>query len=145
MTRIAILETGHPPEHLKDDFDDYPARFRALLGEGVEVAGRPVRRADLSPLIDRKLLQTGDEPIDLLHPSLYILGHEALRESPDAGRHTPPVGGKLGGAQRPGSHAMGSGDTLCNPGRHLFDDGATSSAGSSACRDRACRARRCAR
>ena len=32
MTRIAILETGHPPEHLKDDFDDYPARFRALLG-----------------------------------------------------------------------------------------------------------------
>lgn len=35
MTRIAILETGHPPEHLKDDFDDYPARFRALLGEGV--------------------------------------------------------------------------------------------------------------
>ena len=35
MTRIAILETGHPPEHLKDAFDDYPARFRALLGEGV--------------------------------------------------------------------------------------------------------------
>lgn len=35
MTRIAILETGHPPEHLKDNFDDYPARFRALLGEGV--------------------------------------------------------------------------------------------------------------
>ena len=35
MTRIAILETGHPPEDLKDAFDDYPARFRALLGEGV--------------------------------------------------------------------------------------------------------------
>lgn len=35
MTRIAILETGHPPEALKDLFDDYPARFRALLGEGV--------------------------------------------------------------------------------------------------------------
>ena len=35
MTRISILETGHPPEHLKDDFDVYPARFRALLGEGV--------------------------------------------------------------------------------------------------------------
>jgi GMP synthase-like glutamine amidotransferase len=35
MTRIAILETGHPPEALKNDFDDYPARFRALLGEGV--------------------------------------------------------------------------------------------------------------
>lgn len=35
MKRIAILETGQPPEALKDDFDDYPARFRALLGEGV--------------------------------------------------------------------------------------------------------------
>lgn len=35
MTRIAILETGHPPENLRDRFDDYPARFRALLGEGV--------------------------------------------------------------------------------------------------------------
>ncbi|MGV9008602.1 glutamine amidotransferase-related protein [Brevundimonas sp.] len=35
MTRIAILETGQPPEVLKDAFDDYPARFRALLGEGV--------------------------------------------------------------------------------------------------------------
>lgn len=35
MTRIAILEAGRPPEALKDAFDDYPARFRALLGEGV--------------------------------------------------------------------------------------------------------------
>lgn len=35
MTRIAILETGHPPEHLRDAYDDYPARFRALLGESV--------------------------------------------------------------------------------------------------------------
>lgn len=35
MSRIAILETGVPPEALRDDYDDYPARFRALLGEGV--------------------------------------------------------------------------------------------------------------
>jgi len=32
---IAILETGKPPADLQDAFDDYPARFRALLGEGV--------------------------------------------------------------------------------------------------------------
>jgi len=32
---IAILETGTPPPELRDVFDDYPARFRALLGEGV--------------------------------------------------------------------------------------------------------------
>ncbi len=35
MKPIAILETGKPPDDLKDAFDDYPARFRALLGEGV--------------------------------------------------------------------------------------------------------------
>lgn len=35
MKPIAILEAGKPPEALKDAFDDYPARFRALLGEGV--------------------------------------------------------------------------------------------------------------
>lgn len=35
MKPIAILETGHPPPELRDSFDDYPARFRALLGEGV--------------------------------------------------------------------------------------------------------------
>lgn len=36
MKPIAILETGKPPEALKDAFDDYPARFRALLGENVK-------------------------------------------------------------------------------------------------------------
>ncbi len=35
MSRIAILETGVPPEALRDDYDDYPARFRTLLGDGV--------------------------------------------------------------------------------------------------------------
>jgi len=35
MTKIAILEAGHPPEELRDAFDDYPARFRYLLGETV--------------------------------------------------------------------------------------------------------------
>jgi GMP synthase-like glutamine amidotransferase len=35
MTKIAILEAGHPPEDLRDAFDDYPARFRYLLGENV--------------------------------------------------------------------------------------------------------------
>lgn len=35
MKPIAILETGAPPDALQDLYDDYPARFRALLGEGV--------------------------------------------------------------------------------------------------------------
>lgn len=47
MTRIAILETGHPPENLKDDFDDYPARFRALLGESVPTTRFDVQNGHL--------------------------------------------------------------------------------------------------
>lgn len=35
MKPVAILETGTPPPDLRDSFDDYPARFRALLGESV--------------------------------------------------------------------------------------------------------------
>lgn len=36
MTRIAILETGAPPPALAARHGDYPAMFRALLGEGFE-------------------------------------------------------------------------------------------------------------
>ncbi|CAN5202288.1 GMP synthase [soil metagenome] len=35
MKPVAILETGKPPEGLRGTFDDYPARFRALLGDSV--------------------------------------------------------------------------------------------------------------
>lgn len=36
MTRIAILETGAPPPPLAPAYGDYPAMFRALLGEAFE-------------------------------------------------------------------------------------------------------------
>jgi GMP synthase-like glutamine amidotransferase len=36
MKRIAILETGAPPADLIDEYGDYPAMFRTLLGEGFE-------------------------------------------------------------------------------------------------------------
>ena len=36
MKRIAILETGRPPEALLPRHGDYPAMFEALLGEPVE-------------------------------------------------------------------------------------------------------------
>lgn len=36
MTRIAILETGRPPEPLRAKFGGYPDMFGALLGEGFE-------------------------------------------------------------------------------------------------------------
>ncbi|WP_374273963.1 type 1 glutamine amidotransferase [Brevundimonas sp.] len=45
MKPIAILETGQPPEALRERFDDYPAAFRKLLGLGGETQVFDVERA----------------------------------------------------------------------------------------------------
>ena len=47
MIRIAILETGRPPRALIDRFGDYPAMFRALLGEGFEATTFDVQEGEL--------------------------------------------------------------------------------------------------
>jgi len=47
MKPIAILETGYPPEALRDSFDDYPARFRALLGEDAKTVRFDVQNGHL--------------------------------------------------------------------------------------------------
>ncbi|MBL0967813.1 MAG: type 1 glutamine amidotransferase [Brevundimonas sp.] len=36
MTHVAILKTGAPPPALESHHGDYPAMFRAILGDGVE-------------------------------------------------------------------------------------------------------------
>lgn len=47
MKPVAILETGRPPEHLRDAFDDYPARFRALLGDDAATRRFDVQAGEL--------------------------------------------------------------------------------------------------
>lgn len=47
MIRIAILETGRPPEDLIERFGDYPAMFRALLGDGFETTVFDVQSGEL--------------------------------------------------------------------------------------------------
>lgn len=47
MIRIAILETGRPPHDLIDRFGDYPAMFRALLGDGFETTTFDVQAGQL--------------------------------------------------------------------------------------------------
>lgn len=49
MKPIAILETGKPPEALRGRFDDYPAMFAALLGEGVDIQVFDVQAGPLPP------------------------------------------------------------------------------------------------
>ena len=44
--KLAILETGRPPGDLATRFGDYPAMFRALLGEGFEFDSFDVAAGD---------------------------------------------------------------------------------------------------
>lgn len=46
MTRIAILKTGAPPPALAPAHGDYPAMFRALLGEGFETTAFDVQAGE---------------------------------------------------------------------------------------------------
>ena len=41
--KIAVLETGAPPEALRPRFGDYPAMFRGLLGDGYDWSSYDVR------------------------------------------------------------------------------------------------------
>jgi GMP synthase-like glutamine amidotransferase len=45
--KLAILETGRPPGQLAEEFGDYPAMFRAMLGPGFEVERFDVQAGDL--------------------------------------------------------------------------------------------------
>lgn len=46
MTRIAILKTGAPPPALAEVHGDYPAMFRALLGDGVQTTVFDVQQGE---------------------------------------------------------------------------------------------------
>ena len=46
MKRVAILETGAPPPALAERHGDYPAMFRALLGDGYDAEAFDVRAGE---------------------------------------------------------------------------------------------------
>ena len=35
--KVGILETGRPPGQLAEEFGDYPAMMRTMLGDGFEI------------------------------------------------------------------------------------------------------------
>jgi GMP synthase-like glutamine amidotransferase len=45
--KLAILETGYPPGNLADEYGDYPAMFRRLLGPGFEIESFDVQKGRL--------------------------------------------------------------------------------------------------
>ena len=58
--RIGVLETGAPPAELQPRFGDYPAMFRALLGEGFQWTSYDVQSGAFPrPEDDDALIVTG--------------------------------------------------------------------------------------
>lgn len=46
MTHVAILKTGAPPPALEARYGDYPAMFRAILGDGIEARAFDVQAGE---------------------------------------------------------------------------------------------------
>ena len=98
--KVAILETGHPPGALADQFGDYRAMFARLLGPGFEVESFDVAAGELpDPAAHEACLITGSpagvyEPLPWIAPLLDFIrsadrarmvgicfGHQAMAEA----------------------------------------------------------------
>ena len=69
--KVAILETGRPPGRLADQFGDYPAMFRKLLGDGFEVERFDVAVGQLPTNAPHAYLITGS-PAGVYDPLPWI-------------------------------------------------------------------------
>ena len=71
--KLAILETGHPPGSLAEEFGDYPAMFARMLGDGFEVESFDVAAGRLPerPAAHHAYLITGS-PAGVYDPLPWI-------------------------------------------------------------------------
>jgi GMP synthase-like glutamine amidotransferase len=83
--KLAILETGVPPGILAEEFGDYPAMFRKLLGDGFEVESFDVQSGELpEPSAHHAYLLTGS-PAGVYDPLPWIEPlQEFIRSAKDA-------------------------------------------------------------
>ena len=78
--KLGILETGAPPERLRERFGDYPSMFRALLGDTVEAQAYDVAHGVLPQAVDEQqaFLVTGSaagvyDPLPWIAPLMDFL------------------------------------------------------------------------
>ncbi|QUD86722.1 glutamine amidotransferase-related protein [Phenylobacterium montanum] len=89
--KLGILETGAPPEKLREQFGDYPSMFASLLGETVQVTAYDVTRGALpkSAGEQQAWLVTGSaagvyDPLPWIGPMMEFL-REAKGQAPMVG------------------------------------------------------------
>jgi GMP synthase-like glutamine amidotransferase len=89
--KLGILETGAPPEKLREQFGDYPSMFRALLGEDVQATTYDVAHGALPGAVDEQQawLITGSaagvyDPLPWIAPLMGFL-RQAKGQAPMVG------------------------------------------------------------
>ena len=70
--KIGILETGRPPGALSQEFGDYPAMFRRMLGDGFEIETFDVEAGELPAKPHDGYLITGS-PAGVYEPLPWIV------------------------------------------------------------------------
>jgi GMP synthase-like glutamine amidotransferase len=77
--KLAILETGHPPGNLGEQFGDYPSMFEQMLGSGFQIESFDVQRGELpEPGAHRAYLITGSpagvyDPLPWIEPLMQFI------------------------------------------------------------------------
>jgi GMP synthase-like glutamine amidotransferase len=98
--KLAILETGRPPERLADQFGDYPAMFGSMLGPDFQIESFDVQSGEFPrPTSHDAILITGSpagvyDPLPWIAPLLEFIrsasdrkmvgicfGHQAMAEA----------------------------------------------------------------
>jgi GMP synthase-like glutamine amidotransferase len=70
--KVAVLETGCPPGSLQQQFGDYPAMFRQLLGAGFEVESFDVQAGDLPDPAAHDVYMITGSPAGVYEPLPWI-------------------------------------------------------------------------
>lgn len=83
--KLAILETGRPPGRLADEFGDYPAMVRAMLGDGFEIESFDVQAGELPDANGHHSYLLTGSPAGVYDPLPWIPPlMEFIREARDA-------------------------------------------------------------
>ena len=87
--KLAILETGRPPGQLAEQFGDYPAMLRAVLGPGFEIENFDVQAGELPRVNDQHAFLLTGSPAGVYDPLPWI---EPLQEFIRAAKDSKMVG-----------------------------------------------------
>jgi GMP synthase-like glutamine amidotransferase len=118
--KLAILETGRPPGKLAEEFGDYPAMVRAMLGPDFEFESFDVQAGELPHVNGQRAVLLTGSPAGVYDPLPWI---EPLKEFIRSAKDSKMVGicfGHQAMAEALGGHVEKS-DKGWGAGLHRYD------------------------